>query len=92
MSFKGNINLVECSPDYLDKIAQEKFSIRAGSTTDPISRATQYEYEGYSGTMYFAKTSNMEFAENKLLQYKMRYNIHLESNAPNDHGYVYVIN
>lgn len=93
MAFKGNISkVIFVSQAELNEIAQENNSIRVGSTIDPCVRANQYEREGYSGTMYVAKTTNMQYAENKLLEHDTRHNVHSLSNASNDDGFVYVIN
>ncbi|CAF0744275.1 unnamed protein product [Brachionus calyciflorus] len=75
----------------LNEIVQEKNSIRVGSTGNPQQRAQQLEAEGYAGTMYVAKTTNMQLAENKLLEYQPRHNERLKSNAPNDEGFVFLI-
>ncbi|CAF0986045.1 unnamed protein product [Brachionus calyciflorus] len=75
----------------LNEMAQEKNSIRVGSTVDPQQRAYQYQAEGYAGTMFVAKTANMLLAEDKLLEHQTRHNVHMRSNAPNDEGFVYVI-
>ena len=93
MAYHGNIrDVVKVSQAELNKIAQQNNSIRVGSTINPESRANQYEREGYSGTMYYAKTANMCYAENKLLEKDTRHNVHSCSNSSDQAGYVYVIN
>ncbi len=93
MSRKGNIKKIfHVTQSDLNEIVEQNNSIRVGSTKDPNSRAKQYERDGYSGTMYVAKTSNMQQAENKLLDHNTRHNDHKTSNQSDDAGYVYVIN
>ena len=66
--------------------------IRAGSTEDPCRRKSQYEEEGYGGTMFCVRTDNMRRAEDQLLQSRdFRYNVHKRSNADETPGYIYVI-
>jgi len=36
----------------LHSIAEQKGSIRAGSTIDPVRRAGEYSRDGYAGVMY----------------------------------------
>jgi hypothetical protein len=92
MAYRGNIDkIIQASQAELNEIAQEKGSIRVGSTKDPIRRAGEYEREGYSGTMYVAKTTNMKYAANKLLKLNPRHNVYSSSNADEDDGYVYVL-
>ena len=63
-----------------------------GSTTDPKRRRGEHEREGYYGIMYYAKTENMQLAEDKLLEfYPDSENIQDYSNAQSEPGYVYVI-
>ena len=93
MSFRGNIReIVYVTQAELNDIAQQNNSIRVGGTTNPDTRANQYERQGYSGIMYAAKTTNMQYAENRLLDHDTRHNVHSNSNVGNDSGYVYVIN
>ena len=93
MSFRGNIReIIEVTQAELNEIVQENNSIRVGSTIDPERRANEYERDGYSGIMYIAKTTNMQYAEDKLLEYKPLHCIQSTSNAANEPGYVYVIN
>ena len=96
MAFRGNIReIVEVSQADLNRIAQQNNSIRVGSTKNPRtanSRANQYEREGYSGTMYMAKTTNRQYAEDRLLDYDTRHNVQKLSNSKTEDGYVYVIN
>ena len=68
--------------------------IYAGSTKVPKERASQHERNGYSGTMYYAKTQNMRHAEKRLLDSKKggyRYNDHQTSHQEEEPGYVYLI-
>ena len=66
---KGNIrSSTEVSFCELVEIAQEKGTIRVGATRDLDNRIKHYEGEGYSGELFYAKTTNMYFAENKLLE------------------------
>lgn len=65
--------------------------IRVGATIDPFQRCTQYERQGYRGTMWCASTRNMMAAEDKLLESGARHNNHRWSNALAEPGYVYVI-
>ena len=52
----------------------------------------QYEYEGYSGKMYYSKTKNMKHAENKLFEIRVPpNNSQAKSNVSDESGYVYVI-
>ena len=93
MSRNGKIReIIEVSQAELNEIAQQYNSIRVGATKDLDVRANQYEREGYSGIMYIAKTTNMQYAEDKLLEHDTRHNIHKTSNVDNGSGYVYVIN
>jgi hypothetical protein len=93
MSFRGFIReTIEVSQAELNEIAQEVGSIRVGATEhNPNKRANQYEDEGYSGVMYYSKTTNMQLAENKLLEHNTRHNKHKRSNIGDGPGYVYVI-
>lgn len=73
-------------------ISPNKNAIRAGSTHDPDRRKYGYQSDGYVGTMYCAKVTNMEKEEDKLLRSKdFKCNIHKKSNAQPNEGYVYVI-
>ena len=90
--YRGNLEVVEATQAQLKEISEETHSIRAGSTIDPQQRAGEYERDGYSGTMYTARTENMNRAETQLLQnYDYTHNVHLSSNSPAEPGYVYVI-
>ena len=75
-------------------MCDDKGVIYAGSTKDPEERADQHERNGFSGTMYYAKTQNMRLAENRLLKSRKgdyRYNDHETSNQDEKPGYVYLI-
>ena len=76
----------------LHEIIQEYGAIRTGATVDVDRRRDEYEEDGYSGTMFFAETRNMKFAEDRLLEIRVpRYNEQTLSNAQEEEGYVYVI-
>ncbi len=52
-------------------------AVRNGATGNPNQRASAYKNSGYSGTMYIAKTSNMNASENRLLNHHSgRHNVH----------------
>lgn len=98
MSYPGNIReIVQVSQkDLHDMIENETHVIRVGATTDVDQRASQYEREGYSGIMYFARTENMKRAEDKLLEIAMendsgKWNVHEKSNVGEGDGYIYAI-
>ena len=74
------------------KIVKKKNSVRAGSTVIPKKRAKNYQDDGYSGIMYYAKTSNMKKSENKLLRHKPLHNKQKRSNVGQKRGFTYVIN
>ena len=76
----------------LHEIIQEYGAIRCGATIDIERRRDEYEEEGYSGTMFYAETQNMMFAEDKLLDIRVpRHNVQEVSNAQEEGGFVYVI-
>ena len=76
----------------LHQIIRRSGAIRAGATIEPEQRMKQYEYDGYSGAMYYSKTQNMKAAEDKLFEIRVPpENVHTKSNAPSEPGYVYVI-
>ena len=76
----------------LQDIIEEKGAIRCGATIDIERRRDEYEDEGYSGTMFYAETQNMMFAEDKLLEIRVpRHNVQEVSNAQEEEGFVYVI-
>ena len=80
----------------LQQKAKQVNSERVGATTDIERRRSEYERSGYSGTMYYFKTENMEKAENILLNGCKASgacpgNVQKKSNAPASGGYVYVI-
>lgn len=67
-------------------------TVRAGVTTNPEVRAFFYERDGYSGTMYLARTRDMRRAEDKLFSRRdYRHNVQRRSNAKAEPGYVYLI-
>ena len=67
--------------------------VRVGSTNDIKTRKQQYQREGYSGKMFYARTKNMKKAEDRLLQYKSkpRHNQQRHSNNEEKPGYLYAI-
>ena len=74
----------------MDQIAN--WGIRCGATIDPKRRSTEYAREGYHGVMYYAATTNMKTAENRLLHdFNFEYNKQRNSNIPEEKGYVYII-
>jgi len=76
----------------LHSIAEEKFSIYVGATIDANRRRTEHQRAGISGTMYYASTTNMRQAEDKLLSFgKYAHNRHGESGKEEGDGFVYVI-
>ena len=80
------------SQEELHKIIRRTTAIRAGATKNVEQRLAQYEYEGYSGKMYYSRTENQNFAENKLFEIRVPpYNVHSRSNAVEEPGFVYVI-
>ncbi len=95
---KGNISLQKVRIcDLEEKTKSERGVIRVGATgREPEVRAKEYEGKGYSGKMFYAETTNMKLAENKLLQLASeneagRHNDHQNSNVGNQNGYVYII-
>ena len=75
----------------LHKIAEQKGSIRAGSTIDPVRRAGEYSRDGYAGKMYASRTKNMMKAEDKILAHSLRHNDQGRSNAQGGSGHIYVL-
>lgn len=74
--------------------------LRVGATNDVGRRCGEYKYESshayHSGrTMYFAPTTNMKMAEDRLLARAdaagCSRNDHTSSNAQSQQGFVYVI-
>lgn len=87
----GNIRKQKVSQKTLLKLAKKPRIIRAGATKNIGERTNQYKNEGYSGTAYFAKTTNMMKAENKLLSMRpYAHNVHKKSNSSNENGFVYL--
>ncbi len=79
------------------KIINENGIPRVGGTKrEPKLRAREYERQGYSGIMFYAKTSNIKFAENDLLELANKFedgynNKHRKSNLRSVPGYIYII-
>ena len=73
--------------------------MRVGATDNPNRRAGEYSQEySETSTMYYAETSNMKSAENRLLDIcgkrgVCRRNVQMSSNVPASasRGYVYAI-
>ena len=79
------------SHEKLFDLAKKHHNVRVGSTIDVEQRAEQYEEDGYSGDMYYAKTDNIRRAEDKLLRFHGRHNVHKRSGVKERRGYIYVI-
>ena len=83
--------MIEVNQQELRKISEAPQTVRVGASGNVDSRANQYEREGYSGVMYYAKTSNQMRAEDKRLEHAHVHNRHQYSNAAAAPGYVYAI-
>ena len=84
------IQLQKTTQHELDQIANR--GIRCGATIDPERRSKEYAREGYQGVMYYAATTNMKTAENRLLHaFNFEYNKQRNSNVAEEKGYVYII-
>ncbi len=83
----------EVSFEELQQIARKDNAFRCGSTNDPNRRKNEYSSrEGFTGTMYSARVSNMKQAEDVLLEIKdWPKNKQTKSNIRPKEGYVYVI-
>ena len=89
---KGELETKWCKTQYnLFQQAEKTNNVRVGSTIDVYRRAGEHEREGYSGTMYYAKTENMMKAEDRLLEYPGDYNKDEWSGAKEKAGFIYVI-
>ena len=81
----------------LEKIIVTESVIRVGATKRPIQeRAQEYERDGFSGIMFYADTTNMKYAENRLLKLAKEkgaaiHNEHKKSNVGEEEGFVYII-
>ena len=69
-----------------------------GTTVDPNRRAREHQetYRNANATMYYAETSNMKYAENRLFNMCGRRggcwrNVQKRSNRSESRGYVYAI-
>ena len=92
MSRTGNIRIQKVSQKALFKVTRRRRIIRAGATKNIRERINKYKNERYSGTVYFAKTTNMKKTENKLLGQRLyAHNVHRKSNSSNKKGFVYAI-
>lgn len=76
----------------LFEIAEEAGSVFGGATVDPYDTARELEQNGFRGTMYYAHTTKMKLAEDKLLAIgDFRHNKFQRSGVQNESGYIYVI-
>lgn len=92
MSRTGNIRKQKVPKKTLFKLAKRPRIIRVGATKNISSRTNQYKNERYSGTLFYAKTTNMRKTETMLLlQRPFVHNVHKKSNISNKKGYVYAI-
>ena len=80
---RGNLRLENVSTQAeLHRRAKKRDAIYVGATDDPHRRLRDHAKEGYSGTMYVARTENMRLAEDKLLKSgSYRYNTQELSNV-----------
>ena len=65
---------------------------RVGASVNPKKRQSQYQSKGLSGVMYYAATTNMKAAENRLLRAcktACTKNIQTSSNVKEKKGFVY---
>ena len=90
--------IIETSQEDLHLLIQnERGVIRVGGTErDPNMRADEYERLGFSGIMFYAKSTNIRLAEDKSLNLAKQFGaaIHNQqeySNLPLIDGFVYVI-
>ena len=98
MPTQGNIReLIEVSQRELHEMIETEFGIiRCGAAANCNNRAKDYERQGYSGRMFFARTENMMKAEDSLLEAGQNnqnciHNIHRVSNMQEEPGFVYII-
>ena len=79
----------------LKEKANHRNNKRVGATVAIERRRGEYEREGYTGTMFYFQTQNMNHAENELLECTSKglcpRNVQGSSNAQHKEGYVYVI-
>lgn len=88
----GNIRKQKVSQKALKKLAKKPGTIRVGATKNIGERVNQYKNDGYRGKFYYATTTNMRCAENKLLnQGSYLHNFHRKSNCSNKKGFIYGI-
>lgn len=90
------LNKISVSFEVLKQKARQTNNERVGATIDIERRRKEYERDGYTGTMFYFKTENMERAENALLgecksSGVCAKNVQKLSNAQPSEGYVYVI-
>jgi hypothetical protein len=86
-----NIRLV--NKNTLLSFCKKGRAVKVGSTNDPERRWYEYPQQFRRMTMFVAETTNMYYAENRLLDNLRRgthKNIHLTSNAQKVPGCVYV--
>jgi hypothetical protein len=91
---------VKTSISKLNKMVPDSDSSRVGGTKNFENRVKQYVSQGYARentTMYYAKTTNVQKAEQKLLNTQFtkntpHNNVHSKSNyTQSKEGFVYVI-
>lgn len=76
----------------LKQIAEQSSSSYTGSTINVKNRTRDHERNGRDGVLYYAKTTNMRKAEDRLLKSsEWPDNRQKQSNQKEDKGYVYVI-
>lgn len=76
----------------LKQIAEQSSSSYTGSTINVKNRTRDHERNGRDGVLYYAKTTNMRKAEDRLLKSsEWPDNRQKQSNRKEDKGYVYVI-
>ena len=76
----------------LGEYEQMPGAIYTGTTDDPGPRAREHERNGYSGKMYYARTSNMKLKEDKMLERgEFPHNKQEKSGQDEGEGYIYII-
>lgn len=76
----------------LKQIAEHPNSSYTGSTINVKSRTRDHERKGRNGELYYAKTTNMKKAEDRLLKSsEWPNNRQKQSNRKDEKGFIYVI-
>ena len=95
---KVNFTTLEGIVTTLEGTVKLNRALRVGATVDIPRRAREYtgDYQFSGRPMYYAETSNMKYAENRLLMRceegdGCRANIQRRSNVRDEPGYVYAI-